>query len=182
MEVSSESVAIRNLVEVVKASICEVQGNADPRPGELAVAVAELNLQVMMDTTHGGTVDLRVPVIGARLRIGGRRVRHRMHTVHLTLVPEHNGRTRHDHGSGDEELVMALRAIRELMDPDTTRGGHSWSISGGTVQVSFAVTEEGSISVGLNSERSDEHVHSLQLELRPAESSDVSSRTSPTGG
>jgi len=120
-----------------------------------------------MDTTVGGKVDVRVPVIGAHLRIGGRRVRQRMHTVQVMLVPEHYGRARHDHGAGDEELVMALRAIRDLMDP-SGHGGHSWSVAGGTVQVSFAVTDEGSISVGLNSDRSDEHVHSLQLELRPA--------------
>jgi hypothetical protein len=167
LEVSSESVAIRNLVEVVKASICEVQGAEEPRGGELVVASAELNLHVMMDTTVGGKVDVRVPVIGAHLRIGGRRVRHRMHTVRVQLVPEHHGRTRHDHGAGDLELVMALSAIRDLMEPGG-EGGHAWSVAGGTVDVSFGVTEEGSISVGLNSDRSDEHVHSLQLELQPA--------------
>lgn len=167
MEVASDSVAIRNLVDVIKSSICEVQGAAEPRSGELVAASAELTLHVMMDTTVGGKVDLRVPVIGAHLRIGGRRARHRMHTVNVTLVPEHYGRSRHDHGAGDPELVMALSAIRDLMD-STGTGGHSWSVAGGTVQVSFAVTDEGSISVGLNSERSDEHVHTLQLELQPA--------------
>jgi hypothetical protein len=167
VEVSSESVAIRNLVEVIKASICEVQGAEEPRHGELVVSAAELNLHVMMDTTVGGKVEVRVPVIGARLRIGGRRIRHRMHTVHVMLVPEHYGRARHDHGPGDDELVSALHAVKDLMDP-TSAGGHSWSVAGGTVQVSFAVTEEGSISVGLNSDHSDEHVHSLQLELQPA--------------
>jgi hypothetical protein len=166
VEVSSESVAIRNLVEVIKSSICEAQGAEEPRPGELVVSSAELNLQVMMDTTVGGKVDVRVPVIGAHLRIGGRRIRHRMHTVHVVMVPEHYGRAQHDHGPGDQELVSALHAIKDLMEPGSP-GGHSWSVATSTVQVSFAVTEEGSISVGLNSDRSDEHVHSLQLELQP---------------
>ncbi|MEY9929675.1 hypothetical protein ABH926_004315 [Catenulispora sp. GP43] len=169
MEVTSESVTIRTLVEVIKASICEVQGAEEPRPGDLIAASAALTLHAMMDTTVGGKVDLRVPVIGAHLRIGGRRARHRMHTVHVSLVPEHYGRSQHDHGAGDPELVMALRAIRDLMDA-TGRGGHSWTVAGGTVQVSFAVTDEGSISVGLNSDRSDEHVHSLELELQPVDS------------
>ena len=174
MEVTSESVAIRTLVEVVKSSICEVQGAAEPRAGELVAASATLTLHVMMDTTVGGKVDLRVPVIGAHLRIGGRRGRHRMHSVHVSLVPEHHGRTHHDHGTGDPELVMALRAIRDLLD-GTGHGGHSWSVAGGTVQVSFAVTDEGSISVGLTGDRSDEHVHSLELELQPADAHDPSS-------
>lgn len=166
MEVSNESVTIRTLVDVVKASICEVQGSGEPRPGELVAVSAELDLRVMMDTAAGGRVDVRVPVIGAHLRIGGQRKRHRMHTVRVQLVPERYGRARHDHGAGDEELVEALRAVRNLMDR-AGDGGHSWSVSAGTVEVSFAITEQGSISVGLNSDHRDEHVHSLQLELQP---------------
>ncbi|WP_042425411.1 trypco2 family protein [Streptacidiphilus anmyonensis] len=167
MEVSSESVTVRSLVDTVQASICQVQGAEKPRPGALVVTSAEVELHVVMDAALGGGLDVRVPVIGAHLRIGGRRVRHRMHTVRVALLPGSGASGGLAHGAGDEELVLALRAVRDLMDPNP-QAAHAWSVSDGTVQVSFAVTEQGSISVGLDSDRSDEHVHSLRLELRPA--------------
>src|ERR1039458_5080079 len=87
MNVADSSVAVVELVAAVKRAIVLGGISSTACDRALRVVSIQLTLNAMATRTAGGGIDLRIPVLGARLRIGGSVTWHDTHTLDIILVP-----------------------------------------------------------------------------------------------
>jgi hypothetical protein len=99
-----------------------------------------------------------------RLRVGGMVTKKDTHTIDMTLVPKEERAVRG--GDIEEVLVNAIETIREVM-ASAAAGKDPWVLSESTIDISFAITETGTISLGAEGELANEVTQTLRLGLGP---------------
>jgi hypothetical protein len=107
----------------------------------------------------------------ASIRMGGAQFTPRFmttadtHTIDITLVPPEDA-SREVRGAQDIEdaLVDAIGAIRTATER-AAAGDDPWLLAEGTIDISFAITRTGTISVGMDGELSGELTNTLRLRL-----------------
>ncbi len=173
MKITDTGVPVATLVNVVKESIKRA-GVSRGSPGrDLEVASVQLILEVVASKTAGGGLDFRVPFIGMKLRLGAKITKKDTHTIDITLVPPPERDTRQIRGGDVEEvLVSAIDTIREVMT-QAAAGEDPWNLSASTIDISFAITQTGTISLGFDGELAGELTQTLRLGLAPAPSLDL---------
>ncbi len=162
MKVTSNGVPVNELIRVIKTSV----NRAGVSPAaDLRVASVQLILKVIATSTLGGGLNFRVPVIGMQLSVGSKITRQDTHTLDLTLMPPAHP-PGHELRDGDIEdaIVDAISTIRAVIT-SATEGDNPWVLSVGTVDISFVVTEIGTISLGVEGELANEITHTLRLGL-----------------
>ena len=163
MNVADSSVAVVELVAAVKRAIVLGGISSTACDRALRVVSIQLTLNAMATRTAGGGIDLRIPVLGARLRIGGSVTRHDTHTLDITLVPPE---PRFEVRGAEVETVLleAIRTIRTVIAL-AADGDDPFVLDTSTVELSFAITATGSISLGFDGELENELTHTLRLSL-----------------
>jgi Trypsin-co-occurring domain 2 len=167
LKVTAEGVPVDSLISAVKDSIRRA-GVSRTSPGaDLRVASVQLILEVVASKMAGGGLDFRVPFIGMKLRLGAKVTKKDTHTVDITLVPPPDRATRQVRGGDVEEvLVNAITTIRQVVTK-AAEGDDPWILSASAIDISFAVTQTGSISLGADGELAGELTHTLRLGLAP---------------
>jgi hypothetical protein len=131
------------------------------------VASVQLILEVVASKTAGGGLDFRVPFIGMKLSLGAKVTKKDTHTIDMIMVPPKERDTRQVRGGEVEGvLVNAIATIRDVMT-QAAKGDDPWALSAGTIDISFAITQTGTISLGADGELTNELTHTLRLELTP---------------
>jgi hypothetical protein len=167
VKVTDEGVPVDTLIGVVKDSVKQAGVSRTSTSTDLQVASVQLILEVVASKTAGGGVDFRVPVIGMKLSLGAKVTKKDTHTIDITLVPPEEQAARQVRGGDVEEaLVNAIATIRDVMTK-AAEGDDPWLLSAGTVDISFAITQTGTISLGVNGELANELTHTLRLGLAP---------------
>lgn len=168
MNVPDDGVPVDTLISVVKDSIKQAGVSRTSQAGDLQVASVQLVLNVVASKTVGGGVDFRVPFIGMKLSLGAKVTKKDTHTIDITLVPPDDRDTRQVRGAEEiqEVLVDAIATIRDAMTK-AAEGDDPWILSAGTIDISFAITQTGTITLGVNGGLADELTHTLRLELEP---------------
>ena len=168
MNVPDEGVPVDTLISVVKDSIKQAGVSRTSQTKDLQVASVQLILDVVASKTAGGGLDFRVPFIGMKLSLGAKVTRKDTHTIDITLVPPEDRDTRQVRGAEEiqEVLVDAITTIRDVMTK-AAEGDDPWVLSAGTIDISFAITQTGTITLGVNGELADELTHTLRLGLTP---------------
>lgn len=168
MKVTDEGVPVDTLIGVVKDSIKQAGVSRTAQARDLQVASVQLILDVVATKAAGGELDLRVPFIGMKLRAGTKITKKDTHTIDITLVPPDDRDTRQVRsGEVEEVLVNAIATIRDVMTK-AAEGDDPWILSASTINISFAITRTGTISLGANGELTNELTHTLRLGLAPA--------------
>ena len=62
--------------------------------------------------------------------------------------------------------MNAIATIRDVMT-QAAEGDDPWVLSAGTIDISFAITQTGTISLGVDGELANELTHTLRLGLAP---------------
>jgi len=167
VKVTSSGVPLDSLIEVVKASIRRAGISRTDQDRDVQMASVQLILEAVATGTAGGGLDFRLPFIGMKLRLGARVTRKDTHTVDITLVPpEDAGRQTRGAEDIEDTLVNAITSIRALAAQAAT-GNDPWILSEGTIDIFFAITATGTITLGIDGELSDEITHTLRLRLTP---------------
>ena len=169
MNVPDQGVPVDILITVIKDSIKQAGVSRTSQTRDLQVASVQLILDVVASKTAGGGVDFRVPFIGMKLSLGAKVTKKDTHTIDITLVPPEERDTRQVRGAEDvqEILVDAIATIRDVMTK-AAEGDDPWFLSAGTIDISFAITQTGTITLGINGELADELTHTLRLGLASA--------------
>lgn len=169
MNVTDEGVPVDTLISVVKDSIKQAGVSRTSQTGDLQVASVQLVLDVVASKTVGGGLDFRVPFIGMKLSLGAKVTKKDTHTIDITLVPPDGRDTRQVRGAEEiqQVLVDAIATIRDVVTK-AAEGDDPWVLSAGTIDISFAITQTGTITLGVNGELADELTHTLRLGLAPA--------------
>jgi hypothetical protein len=153
---------VQELVETIKSSI-DVAGLSATNPDrDLRIAQVDLVLQVISAEKVGGGIDLRVPVIGMKLRLGTSISRRRTHTVTMELEPRAGQRHEVRGYSPQETIVDAIETIREVIAA-AADGPDPLVLKSSVVELAFAVTEQGTLTLVLDGTVDDETVQTLRL-------------------
>lgn len=165
MKITDEGVPLGELIKVVKASVKRGGISRTSPAHDLQVATVQLILEAVASDTAGGGLDFRVPFIGMKLKLGARVTKKDTHTIDITLVPPEDADRKVRGGEDVEEaLVNAIAAIRTVTS-QAAEGDDPWILSEGVIDISFAITHTGTISLGVDGELSDELTHTLRLRL-----------------
>ncbi|WP_199511214.1 trypco2 family protein [Nucisporomicrobium flavum] len=165
MDVIEDGVAVTDVIGTVKEVIVAA-GMSQAQPGrDLRVAGVELTLHTVVTRSGGGGVDFRVPVLGLQLRLGRKLTRTDLHTVTISLVPpDLRDRVELRGVALQDALVEAIERIRAAVRSAAT-GDDPFELEESTVEMSFGVTDEGSIALGFEGNLSDDISHTLKLRL-----------------
>jgi hypothetical protein len=165
MNVTDEGVPVDTLISVVKDSIKQASVSRTSQTRDLQVASVQLILDVVASKTAGGRLDFCVPFIGMKLSLGAKVTRKDKHTIDITLVPPEERPTRG--GDVSDVLVSAIATIHEVMTK-AAMGDDPWALSAGIIDISFGITQTGTISLGADGELANELTNTLRLALVPA--------------
>ena len=170
MKVTDEGVPVDALIGVVKESIKRAGVSRTSQTTDLRVGSVQLILEVVASKAAGGVLDFRVPFIGMKLSGGAKVTKKNTHTIDIALVPpkEQTGRLVRGGDVGDV-LVNAIATIRDVM-ASAAEGDDPWILSTSKVDISFAITRTGTISLGVDGELTDEVTQTLRLGLVPGSS------------
>jgi Trypsin-co-occurring domain 2 len=165
MKVTDAGVAVDSLISVVKESIKQAGVSRTSPDQDLRVASVQLILEVVASRTTGSGVDFRVPFIGMKLRLGAKVTKKDTHTIDITLAPPGERATRQVRsGEVQDVLVNAIATIRDVV-AKAAEGDDPWVLSGSTIDITFAINQTGTISIGIDGELAGELTHTLRLGL-----------------
>lgn len=162
----AHGVAVDQLVTVIKKAIKQANVSSTDTDRDLRVASVYLKLHTIATAKVGGGVDFRVPVLGMKLKFGGGITHQDTHVLEMTLIPEDRG-PEHEIRDGDVEtlIVEAIETLRAVM-ARASEGDDPFVLEDGSVDLTFAVTEDGSVSFGIEGELKGEITHTMRLGLR----------------
>jgi hypothetical protein len=168
MEVTEAGVRVDELVDVVKHAVRTANATAGPDYHELRAVSIKLTLHTVATTGAGGGLDFRVPFLGMKLKLGGSVSRQDTHAIEMTLVPPDLPRHELRDRAIETVLVDAIATIRQVM-ARAAQGDDPFLLESSYVDLTFAVTKTGSITLGIEGELKDEVTHRLRVGLaRPA--------------
>ena len=168
MNVTNEGVPVDTLIGVVKGSIKQAGASGASPTKDLQVTSVQLILHAVASTTRGGGLDFLVPFTGMNLGLGAKVTEKDTHTIDITLVPPEERDVRQVRsGDVEEVLVNAIATIRDVMT-QAAEGDDPWVLSAGTIDIVFAITQTGNITLGVDGELANELTHTLRLVLAPA--------------
>jgi hypothetical protein len=167
VKITDEGVPVDTLIGVVKDSVKRAGVSRTSQAQDLRITSVQLILKVVASKTSGSEVDFRVPFIGMKLGLGAKITKKDTHTIDITLVPPKDPDTRQVRGGDVEEaLVNAIATIRDVVT-QAAEGDDPWLLDAGTIDISFAITQTGTIALGVNGELANELTHTLSLGLAP---------------
>jgi Trypsin-co-occurring domain 2 len=170
VRVTDRGVHVDTLVSVIKESIKQAGVSRSSQARDLRVASVQLILEVVASKLAGGGFDFCVPFIGMKLSLGVKVTKKDTHTIDITLVPPVDRDTRQVRGGEVEDaLVNAIATIRNVMTK-AAEGDDPWVLSASTIDISFAITQTGTITLGVNGELANELTQTLRLGLAPGPS------------
>jgi len=164
---TDNGIPAETLITAVKNSVKRAGVSATSEHPDFRVSAVQLILTLIATTTRGGSVDFRVPFLGMQLRAGATVSRQDTHSLDLMLVPPGLPGPEIRDGDVESALVEAITTIRAVV-ASAAAGDDPWALATGTVDITFAVTETGSISLGLHGELVGQLTHTLRLTLTPA--------------
>jgi hypothetical protein len=167
VEITDEGVPLGALIEAVKASVKRAGISRTSQPRDLRVASVQLIIEVVASQAGGAGLEFCVPFVGMKLKLGAKVTKQDTHTIDITLVPPADA-GRQVRGGADVEkaLVQAITAIRAVASA-AAEGDDPWVLSDSAIDISFVITQTGSISLGVEGELSNEVTHKLRLRLGP---------------
>lgn len=168
MKVTDDGVPVSALISIIKDSIKQAGVSRTSGSTDLRVGSVRLILEVVASTTGGGGLDFCVPFIGMKLRLGGKVTKQNTHTMDISLVPPSQAAPVVRGGEVETALVDAIATIRQAM-ASAAGGDDPWVLSEATIDICFAITKTGTISIGADGELTGELTHTIHLGLVPGQ-------------
>lgn len=165
MHVTESGVPVQELIDTVKRAIKAASLSNTDADRDLRVVSMELTLHAVATHSLGGGLDFRIPFIGMAVKLGGKVTREDTHTIKMKLAPpDLTSRPELRDQDIDSILVDAVTTIRTAV-ASAAAGDDPFTLAESSVDIGFAITAEGTISLGVDGGLSDEVKHSLKLEL-----------------
>ena len=167
MKVTEDGVPVQDVIAAVKLAIKEANVSATDEGRDLQVDSVKLILHALATRTVGGGLSFTVPFIGMPVRLGTKVTKSDTHEIEINLIPpgqdaEHEIRE----APLDLALVDAIETVRAVV-ASTAGGDDPFALNDAKITLSFAVTADGDISIGIDGSMTDEVTHTLVLALIP---------------
>lgn len=167
MQVTDQGVAVQEVINEIKLAIKEANISAANEYRDLRVSSVKLTLHVLATRSLGGRLEFRVPFIGMQIKLGTKITRSDTNEIEISLTPPALSAGAEVRGSIDDALVEAIETIRAAV-VSGAGGDDPFVLDEATVTLSFAVTQDGEISVGVDGSLTHELTHTITLGLAPA--------------
>ena len=168
MNVTEDGVPIQELIETIKQAIKAANMSSTDLDRDLRVGSVQLTLNAVATHSLGGGVDFRIPFIGMQVKVGSKLTKQDTHRIDIGMVPPDLADRPEvrdvDLGS---VLVEAINTVRTAVASAAT-GDDPFTLTESSVNISFGVTAEGTISLGVDGGLTNELTHSLKLGLTRA--------------
>ena len=161
-------VPVDELIMVIKSAIKRANISSVNADRDLQVNAVFLKLNTIATISTGGGLDFRIPVLGMKLKFGGSVTHQDTHVMEMTLIPDAVGQTHEIRDGGAEAvLVEAIETLRAVI-ARAAEGDDPFVLKDSSVELAFAVAEDGTISLGIEGELRDEITHTMRLSLAAA--------------
>jgi hypothetical protein len=166
VRVTDEGVPVAELIESVKRAIKTANLSSTDTGRDLHVTSLHLILHAIATRSLGGSLQFCIPFTGMTLSLGKKVTRQDTHRIEIGLAPP--GPEEHEIRADDIEsaLADAIATIRATM-ASAAGSDDPFTLTDSSIEPSFAVTEEGDITLGVDVGLSDELTHTLTLKLEP---------------
>lgn len=156
---------VDQLVVAIKRAIKQANVSDTDADRDLKVASVYLKLHTIAIVTSGGGLDFRIPVLGMKLKIGGRVSHQDTHNLEMTLIPDESTPLQEVRdGEVETALVEAIETLRTVM-ARAAEGDDPFILQESSVDLTFAVSEDGTVSFGVEGELRNEVTHTIRLNL-----------------
>lgn len=168
VKVTEDGVPVQDVIAAVKLAIKEANISATDEDRDLRVDSVKLVLHALATRTVGGGLNFTLPFIGMPVRLGTKVTKSDTHEIEINLIPP-GQEAGHEirEASLDAALVDAIDTVRSVV-ASTANGDDPFTLNDAKVTLSFAITAEGDISIGIDGSMTDEVTHTLVLALIPA--------------
>ena len=167
MKVTENGVAVQDVIAAVKLAIKEANVSETDEDRDLRVDSVRLVLHALAARTTGGRLNFTVPFIGMPVRLGTKVTKSDTHEIEVNLIAPGREAAEVREVSLDQALVEAIETVRSVI-ATTNCGDDPFDLKDAKITLSFAVTAEGEISIGIDSSMTGEITHTLFLTLIPA--------------
>jgi hypothetical protein len=167
VKVTEDGIPVQDVVAAVKLAIKEANVSTTDKDRDLRVDSVKLILHALAIRTVGGSLNFTVPFIGMPVRLGAKVTKGDTHEIEINLVPPNQDAGEEvREASLDLVLVDAIETVRAVIY-STSDGDDPFALNDAKITLSFAVTAEGDISIGIDERMSDEVTQTLVLGLAP---------------
>jgi len=169
VNVTDDGIPVPDVIDAVKRAIKAASVSATDQGRDMRVASVGLILHAIATRSSGGGLNFCIPFIGMQVQVGAKVTTRDTHQIEISLTPPAEGLLTAEEvrdGGLDDVLAEAIETIRAAVASAAT-GDDPFVLGGATITLSFAVTKEGSISIGVNGSLGDELTHTLTLALVP---------------
>jgi hypothetical protein len=168
MHVTEDGIPIEELIDTIKQAIKTASVSSTDLDRDLRVSSVQLILNAVAIRSLGGGLDFRIPFIGMQVKLGSKITKQDTHAIDISLMPpDLKGRPELRDSDIESVFVNAINTIRTAVASAAT-GDDPFILTQSSVNISFAVTAEGTISLGVDGDLSNELTHTLTLGLVPA--------------
>lgn len=168
MKVTEDGVPVQDVITAVKLAIKEANVSATDEGRDLRVDSVKLVLHALATRTVGGGLNFTIPFIGMPVKLGTKVTKKDTHEIEINLVPPgQEAEEEVREAPMDLALVEAIETIRAVV-ASSASGDDPFTLNDARITLSFAVTAEGDISIGIDGSLSDEVTNTLVLALVPA--------------
>jgi hypothetical protein len=167
VKVTEEGVPAQDVIAAVKLAIKKANVSATNEDRELRVSSVKLVLNALATRTVGGRLNFTVPFIGMPLRLGTKVTKSDTHEIEINLAPPgQDGGEEVREASLDLALADAIETVRTVV-ASTADGDDPFALNDAKITLTFAVSAEGEISIGIDGSLNNEVTHTLVLGLVP---------------
>lgn len=165
MKVTDTGVPVESLIDTVKSAVRQAGISTTDADSPIRVTAIQLVLNVVATTTAGAKLEFKIPFIGMNVKLGNTVTTSDTHTIDITLVPPDLApRFEIRDGQADEVLVDAIETITAAV-AHAAEGEDPFVLKESAVELVFAITDSGSISLAIEAETKNELTHKLKLSL-----------------
>ena len=168
MKVTQAGVPVQDVITAVKLAIKEASVSTTDQDRDLRVNSVRLVLHALATRAVGGGLNFTIPFIGMGVRLGTKVTKRDTHEIEINLAPpgQQAGEEVRE-ASLDLALVDAIETVRAVV-ASSSDGDDPFALNEAKITLSFAVTAEGDISIGIDGSMSDEVTQTLILGLVPS--------------
>jgi hypothetical protein len=127
----------------------------------------ELTLHALARRDHGAKLEFRIPFLGMPVSFGSKVTTRDTHQIKINLAPAAYAHEVRGGEEVEETLVQAIETIRAVLARGTG-DGDAFEHRSSEVELTFAVTRDGSIALVGTADLTGEVTHTLKLTLGPA--------------
>lgn len=168
MKVTDAGVPVDSLIDAVKAAVKEAGISTADTDRAVRVVSVQLVLNAVATTRGGAKLEFTIPFIGMSIKLGTAITVEDTHTIDITLVPPDLAPAHEIRAADvDDVLVDAIETVTAVM-ARAASGEDPFLLQESTVELTFAVTQDGSISLGVEGEAKDAITHKLRITLAAA--------------